>query len=401
MPHEPIDRVVERLLDGDQHSRREFVRRLGAMGAFASAGAFLAACGGVEGSEEKQSSEEAAKPANTPKTAIDTLVVSNWPLYIDKETRRAWEQKTGGELKYTEDINENEEFFAKVRQELESGRSIGRDIVVLTDYMAARWIDQGFVRKLDKRNIPNAANLVETLKSPPFDKARDYSMPWQSGMTAIGYDPSKTGGRLNSVNALFDPKFKGRVSLLNEWRDTSGLVMLGMGVDPAKATKADVEKAFEKIDKANQDGQIRRFTGNDYAKDLTSGNLWLCVAWSGDVVQLQADNPRLQFLIPDEGAMLWSDNMMVPAKAEHPYAAETWINHYYDPKVAAQLALEVNYFSPVAGAKEEALKLDPEVANNQLIFPDEATQAKLHPHPSLSQADERELTAQFQTLTGA
>jgi spermidine/putrescine transport system substrate-binding protein len=401
MSHEPIDRVVERLLDADQHSRREFVRRLGAMGAFASAGAFLAACGGVDGSDDNQSSEQASKPANTPKTKIDTLVVSNWPLYIDKETPKEWEQKTGGTLKYTEDINENEEFFAKVRQELESGRSIGRDIVVLTDYMAGRWIDQGYVRKLDKRNIPNAGNLVETLQSPPFDRNRDFTMPWQSGMTAIGYDPGKTGGKLNSVNALFDPKFKGRVSLLNEWRDTTGLVMLGMGVDPAKCTKADVEKALEKIDKANQDGQIRRFTGNDYAKDLTSGNLWLCVAWSGDIVQLQADNPRLEFLIPDEGAMLWSDNMMVPAKAEHPYAAETWINHYYDPKVAAQLAVYVNYFSPVQGAREEALKIDRDVANNQLIFPDEATQAKLHPHPKLSEADERELTAQFQTLTGA
>jgi spermidine/putrescine transport system substrate-binding protein len=174
-----------------------------------------------------------------------------------------------------------------------------------------------------------------------------------------------------------------------------------MGTNPTTAKKADFEKAFEKIDAAAKSGQIRRFTGNDYAKDLASGNLWACVAWSGDIVQLQPDNPQLEFLIPDEGAMLWSDNMLIPQKAAHPYAAETWIDYYYDPKVAAQLASYVNYFSPVQGAKEEMLKIDPKLANNQLIFPDEATQSKLHPAPSMSLADERDLTAQYQTITGA
>ena len=401
MPTEPIENVVERLLDGNEHSRRDFVKRLGAMGAFASAGAFLAACGGVKGTEQKQSSQDAAKPANHPKTAIGTLVVSNWPLYIDKKTPKGWEKQYHAKLDYTEDVNDNEEFFAKVRQELESGQPIGRDIVVLTDYMAARWITAGYTEKLDKRNLPNAKNLLPALQHPPFDRNRDYTMPWQSGMTGIGYDPRKTGGKLNSINDLFDPKFKGRVSFLTEWRDSAGLVLLGMGTDPTNAKKADYEKAFEKIDGAAKSGQIRRFTGNDYAKDLASGNLYACVAWSGDIVQLQADNPSLQFLIPDEGAMAWSDNMLIPQGAKHPYGAETWMNYYYDPKVAAQLAAYVNYFCPVQGAKAEMEKIDPKLAANQLIFPDEQTQAKLHPAASLSQADQRDLTAQYQTITGA
>ena len=401
MPNEPIEKVVERLLDGDRHSRRDFVRRLGAMGAFASAGAFLAACGSVQGTEKKQSAQDAAKPANHPKTAIGTLVVSNWPLYIDKKTPKEWEKKYHAKLDYSEDVNDNEEFFAKVRQELESGKPIGRDLAVLTDYMAARWINAGYTEKLDKRNIPNAKNLLPTLQHPPFDRNRDYTMPWQSGMTGIGYDPRKTGGKLNSINDLFDPKFKGRVSFLTEWRDSAGLVLLGMGTDPTTAKKADYEKAFEKIDGAAKSGQIRRFTGNDYAKDLASGNLYACVAWSGDIVQLQADNPSLQFLIPDEGAMAWSDNMLIPQGAKQPYGAETWINYYYDPKVAAQLAAYVNYFCPVQGAKAEMEKIDPKLAANQLIFPDEQTQSKLHASPSLSEADQRDLTAQYQTITGA
>jgi spermidine/putrescine transport system substrate-binding protein len=267
--------------------------------------------------------------------------------------------------------------------------------------MAARWINAGYAEKLDKRNIPNAKNLLPALQHPPFDSNRDYTMPWQSGMTGIGYDPRKTGGKLNSINDLFDPKFKGRVSFLTEWRDSAGLVLLGMGIDASKASKADYEKAFEKIDKAAKSGQIRRFTGNDYAKDLASGNLYACVAWSGDIVQLQADNPALQFLIPDDGAMAWSDNMLIPQGAKQPYGAETWMNYYYDPKVAAQLAAYVNYFCPVQGAKAEMEKIDPKLAANPLIFPDDKTQSKLHPSPSMSEADQRDLTAQYQTITGA
>jgi spermidine/putrescine transport system substrate-binding protein len=398
---ESLDRVVERLLDDDHHSRREFVRRLGAMGAVTSAGAFLAACGGVSGTEDKQDKTAAAKPASHPKTAIGTLVVSNWPLYIDKATPKGWQKAQNAKLSYTEDVNDNDEFFAKVRQQLEAGQSIDRDLVVLTDWMAARWIDAGYAEKVDKRNIPNEKNLLATLQHPSWDRNRDYTLPWQSGMTAIGYNPKKTGRKLTSVNDLFDPKFKGRVSFLQEWRDSATLVLLGMGVKSATASKDQVMAAIEKMDKANKAGQIRRFTGNDYAKDLAAGNLWACVAYSGDIVQLQSDNPELQFLIPEEGAVAWSDNMMIPTKAKQPYGAETWMNYYYDPAVAAKLAAYVNYFCPVQGAKEVLARTDPKLADNVLIFPDDATQAKLQGYPSLSPADEREITAEMQKVTGA
>jgi spermidine/putrescine transport system substrate-binding protein len=398
---ESLDRVVERLLDGDHHSRREFVRRLGAMGAVTSAGAFLAACGGVSGTEDKQDKTAAAKPASHPKTAIGTLVVSNWPLYIDKATPKGWQKAESAKLSYTEDVNDNDEFFAKVRQQLEAGQSIDRDLVVLTDWMAARWIDAGYAEKVDKRNIPNEKNLLATLQHPSWDRNRDYTLPWQSGMTAIGYNPKKTGRKLTSVNDLFDPKFKGRVSFLQEWRDSATLVLLGMGVKSATASKDQVMAAIEKMDKANKAGQIRRFTGNDYAKDLAAGNLWACVAYSGDIVQLQSDNPELDFLIPEEGAVAWSDNMMIPTKAKQPYGAETWMNYYYEPAVAAKLAAYVNYFCPVQGAKEILAKTDPKLASNVLIFPDDATQAKLQGYPSLSPADEREITAEMQKVTGA
>jgi spermidine/putrescine transport system substrate-binding protein len=269
--------------------------------------------------------------------------------------------------------------------------------------MAARWIDQGYAEPIDKKNVPNSKNLLDSLASPPFDKNRDFTLPWQSGITAVGYNPEKTGRKLTSINDLFDPKFKGRVSMLTEWRDSAGLVLLGMGKDPSTASKDDYMEAIAKIGEESSKGQIRRFTGNDYAKDLASGNLWACVAWSGDLVQLQADNPNLEFLIPEEGAMTWSDNMLLPAKesAADYYAAETFMNYVYEPANAAQIAAYVNYFCPVKGVKEILADEDPELANNTLIFPDDATLAQLNAYPSFEAADERELTAEMQKVTGA
>ena len=368
--------------------------------AVGGASAFLAACGGVEGTSSDNEKADTSN-VNHPKAPIGTLVFSNWPLYIDEKVIPGWEKANDAKMRYLEDYNDNEEFYAKVRQELEQGQGIGRDLVAPTDWMAGRWIDQGYAIPIDKKNVPNAKNLLPSLQNPPFDKNRDFTLPWQSGITGIGYDPKKTGRKLNSINDLFDPAFKGRVSMFSEWRDSAGLVMLGQGVDASKATKAQCSAAIEKINEENEKGQIRRFTGNDYTKDLAAGNLWACVAWSGDLVQLQADNPNLEFLVPDDGGMSWSDNMLIPQGAKTPYGAETFMNYVYDPEAAGVIAEYVNYFCPVDGVQELVAKKNPELAKNQLIFPDQATLDKLYSYPSLSATDERELTAQMQKVTGA
>ena len=397
---ESLDQFFDRLVSGEAISRRDVLQRMAAAGLMVGgASSFLAACGGVSGS--KSGGPQDTANVSHPKAAIGTLVVSNWPLYIDKKTVPGWEQAVGAKMKYLEDYNDNEEFYAKVRQQLEAGRGIGRDIVVPTDWMAARWIDRGYAIPLDKQNIPNAKNLQPSLQHPPFDKNRDFTLPWQSGITGIGYNPKKTGGKLTSFNDLFDPKFKGRVSLFSEWRDSIGLLLAADGKDPSTASKDDYLAGIAKVDEENKKGQIRRFTGNDYTKDLAAGNLWACVAWSGDLVQLKADNPNLEFLVPDAGGMSWSDNMLIAQKAHSPYGAETFMNYVYDPEVAAQIAAYVNYFCPVVGAKEVLAKTDPKAAENTLIFPDDATLAKLHAYPSLGAAADREITAAMQKVTGA
>jgi spermidine/putrescine transport system substrate-binding protein len=200
---------------------------------------------------------------------------------------------------------------------------------------------------------------------------------------------------------LFEPDLKGRVSMLTEWRDSAGLVMLAQGKDPATATKDDVLAAFDAIDEQNRKGQIRRFTGNDYTSDLAKGNLWAAVTWSGDVVQLKADNPELEFLIPEHGAMLWSDNMLIPKGAEKPYGAETMMNFVYDPAVAAKITAEVAYVSPVKGVQEAVGSSDAELAGNELVFPSADTQKRLHPHPAMSAADEREIDSAWARVIGA
>ncbi len=399
MRNEPMELFFERLVEGEPISRRAALRRMAAAGlVVGSAGSLLAACG-VEGTKDDDATQ--AISASHPKTAIGTVTFSNWPLYIDKKTGPGWEKDSGGTLKYIEDYNDNEEFFAKVRQELEDDLPIGRELVAPTDWMAARWIELGYAEPIDKANVPNAKNLQESLASPPYDKERNFTLPWQSGITGIGYNPKKTGGKLSSVNDLFDPKFKGRVTMFSEWRDSAGLVLLGMGKNPTTASKDDYLEAIAKIDEESRKGQIRRFTGNDYTKDLAAGNLWACVGWSGDLVQLKADNPDLEFLTPEEGGMTWSDNMLMPKNEKEYYGAETFMNYVYDPQVAAQIAAYVNYFCPVKGAKEVLEATDPELAGNTLIFPDDATLEQLSPYVSLDQAEEREITAEMQKVTGA
>jgi spermidine/putrescine transport system substrate-binding protein len=398
-PDRELDLFFEQLVEG-RVSRRQLIRRLGAAGlTLSSAGTLLAACGGVKGTDK---TGPTATTATHAKTAIKQLNFSNWPLYIDKKVIKDFEkQYPGSNVRYTEEINDNEEFFGKVRQQLQQGDSLDRDIVVLTDWMAARWVRSGWVTPKDKKNIPNEANLVPNLQTPKWDPTRNFSLPWQSGMSAIGYNPTKTGRKLTSINDLFDPKFKGKVTMFSDPYDSAGLMILASGKKTEDAGIDDVLAGIDRIDKENKKGQIRRFTGNDYTTDLAKGNVWAAVAYSGDIFQLKTDNPKLEFIIPDEGAILWTDNMLIPQKPPHAYAAETMMNYVYDPKVAAKIAAYVNYVTPVKGAQAEMQKIDPKLATNELIFPTDASRAKLHPQVTLTPAEERQMNEAMQKVVGA
>src|SRR3954468_13024838 len=398
-PDRELDLFFEQLVEG-RVSRRQLIRRLGAAGlTMSSAGTLLAACGGVKGTDQGGPKTTAA---THPKVAIKQLNFSNWPLYIDKQVLKDFEKKyPGSHVRYTEEINDNEEFFGKVRQQLQRGDSLDRDIVALTDWMAARWVKSGWVEPKDKRNIPNEKNLTETLRNPVWDPGRKFSLPWQSGTTALGYNPKKTGRKLNSIGGLLDPKLKGKVTMLSDPHDSAGLMVLLAGKKTEDAGIDDVLAGIDKIDQENKKGQIRRFTGNDYTTDMAKGNAWVSVAYSGDLFQLRKDVPGVEFIIPDEGALLWTDNMMIPQKPPHAYAAETMMNFVYEPQIAAQLAAAIAYVSPVVGTQEAMQKIDPSLVHAPTVFPDDATRAKLHPYVTLTASEERQMNEAMQKVTGA
>jgi len=388
-------------------SRRELLRRAAAGGAVLSLPALLAACGGGGGIKVGKQSTAGTTTVST--TLAKTLRFSNWPLYIDIDSKTkahttldGFTKKTGVKVAYFEDINDNDSFFGKVEGPLAHGQSIGRDIIVLTDSsgLPARMIDLGWLEKLDHAAIPNLKNLVPTLAHPNWDPNREYSLPWQSGMTGIGYDPKKVGGELTSVSDLFtNPKLKGKITLLNEMADTMGVVMLANGDDPANVTDASFTRAEQTIKKAVHSGQIRQFTGNDYAPLLAKGDVWAAFAWSGDLVQLQADHPGLVWNLPSTGGMIWTDNMLIPTGG-NVYTASTYMNYYYTPAVAAAVEDYVNYICPVQGARADLLKNDPAVAKNHLIFPTKEMFANTHIFDAKA-VNNKAYKERFQKLTGA
>jgi spermidine/putrescine transport system substrate-binding protein len=332
---------------------------------------------------------------------------SNWPDYIDVgddpgdwPTLDAFTKKTGIAVHYTEDYNDNESFYNLVKPQLDAHQDTGRDIWCATDWMVARMIRQGNVQKLDRTNIPNAANLQPSLKNVAFDPGRLYSLPWQSGFTGIGYNPKATGGKkVESVAQLLsDPALKGKVTLLTEMQDTVGLVMLDMGIDPGKFTDADFDTTIARIAQAKASGQVRGFTGNDYTDDLASGRTAACLAYTGDIVQLQVDNPQLGYALPPKGHVLWSDNFIVPNLARHKKNAERLIDYYYSAEVMAAVEDWVNYISPVVGSQHVLLQSDPDIAKNVLIFPTPEVLARAHTFRGLSAAEEERYTAAFQQL---
>jgi len=376
--------------------RRRFLARsaLAASGlAFGSS--FLAAC------KAKESGPAASAGSAAAAGGSKSVKISNWPLYIDKETVPNFEKATGIHAEYTEDVNDNNEFFAKISEPLKRGQSIDRDIIVLTDWMAGRLIRLGYVAPLDEAKFPHKANLEDTLRGVSWDSGRKYSVPWLSGMTGIGYNPKKTGRELTSIHDIFDPKFKGKVTMLTEMRDTIGLVMLGDGKDPAKAAKPDVEAAAAKIKKYRVNGHIRAFTGNDYAEDLAAGNIAVAIAWSGDIQGLAADNPDLRWVAPKEGAMLFSDNMMIPKTSDRADAAMAWINYVYDPAVSAKIVQAAPYISPVKGTSTELAKFAPELAKSPLVNPPADLRARLHIFRGLDEAEDQEFNRIFQDAVGA
>ncbi|WP_371602733.1 spermidine/putrescine ABC transporter substrate-binding protein [Streptomyces sp. NBC_01220] len=388
-------------------TRRSLLRASG-MGALAIGGlGTLSACGIPPAKREG----DAAAASDDHSAKEKQVNFSNWTEYMDvsedekhRPTLEAFTERTGIKVKYTEDINDNVEFFGKIKPQLAAGQDTGRDLIIVTDWLAARIIRLGWAQKLDQANLPHAfANLSPQFRTPDWDPGRAYSYPWTGIPTVIAYNSKATGGRkVDSVTQLLDdPTLKGRVAFLSEMRDSVGMTLLDMGKDPGKFTDADYDAAIGRMQKGVDRNQIRRFTGNDYTADLDKGDIAACVAWAGDIIQLQAGNPDIKFAIPAAGYITSSDNMLVPAKARHKTNAEKLMDYYYEPPVAAQLAAYINYVCPVDGVREELARIDKAMAANTLILPDKAMAARSHAFRSLTAEEETAYEEKFAKLIGA
>ena len=394
-----------------QMSRRSVLGAAGALGLGALAGCGTSGTPGTGATAGASGTAGATGPtAATDTSATDKKVNwANWTLYLDYDdktkkypTLEAFQKESGITATYAEDIEDNDSYYGKVSGQLKNGQDIGKDIIVLTDWMAARVIRQGYVQKLDDAAIPNKKNIAKAYANPDYDPNREHSLTWQSGLAGIAWNKEKVPGGLKSIADLWKPELKGRVEVLTEMRDTIGLIMGSQGVDFSGAFTDDQFMAgIDVLQKQVSSGQIRSVKGNSYKEDLISGDALAVIGWSGDITQINFENgDKWGFALPDSGGTLWADNMLIPIGSPHKKNAETLMSYYYDPKVAAEVAAYVNYICPVEGAQAEMEKIDPKLAKNPFIFPDAAILAGAKQFRTLTAQQETKYASAFQKVLG-
>jgi spermidine/putrescine transport system substrate-binding protein len=410
MPGLPPDPDLRHIVEA-RLSRRSVL--FGAAGAGLAAA--LAACGtGAKegGGGGTATTSGAAKPQAAADRSDTEKIVNwaNWTLYLDYDedtkkypTLENFQRKTGIKATYAEDIEDNDTYYGKIQAQLKRGQDIGKDVVVFTDWMAARLIRQGYAQQLDSEQLPNAKNLLAKLQDVDFDPGRKYSLPWQGGFGVIAWNKEKVPGGLKNVSDLWKPELKGRVEVLSEMRDTIGLIMLEQGVDiSGQFTSDQFNKALDVVQAQINNGQIRQVKGNSYKEDLISGDALAVIGWSGDIFQINAENDdKWGLTLPEAGGTLWTDNLLVPIGSPHKKNAEKLIDYYYDPKVAATVEAWVNYICPVEGAKAEMEKIDPDLAKSPWIFPTEEFLQKAKAFRTLTPDEETQFSEAFQKVIGA
>jgi spermidine/putrescine transport system substrate-binding protein len=390
--------------------RAQLTRRSMLAGVGLGAGALgLAACGTGGTSTTGSGGEAKPKPAADKSDTEKVVNWANWTLYLDYDdktkkypTLEAFQKQSGLKATYAEDIEDNDSYYGKVSGQLKNGQDIGKDIIVLTDWMAGRVIRQGYAQRLDPAQIPNRKNIGTSFAEVDFDPGRNFSLTWQSGFGGLAWNKAKVPAGLKSVDDLWKPELKGRVEVLTEMRDTMGLIMMSQGVDISKPFTEDQFMAgVDFLQKQFDSGQIRQAKGNSYKEDLISGDALAVIGWSGDVTQINFENgDKWQFELPESGGTLWADNMLVPIGSPHKKNAEALMNYYYEPKVAAEVAAYVNYICPVNGAQAEMEKIDPSLAKNPYIFPDDAFLTKSKIFRTLAPQEETKFNAAFQKALG-
>ena len=409
----PLDPALLRGMTMPRISRRAALRGAGLL----SASAFLAACG-VEGSGNDEAPQASGFWDSQTKAGV--LDFANWPLYMDQEkvggkvvfpSLQDFTKETGIKVNYKEVINENDAFLGKITPSLKAGQPTGWDLMVITNGSSLdKLLRQNFLVELDQSKLPNfQKNADPAIKNPSYDPGNKYTIAWQSGLTALAYNPKLTKRPITSFNDLFDPAFKGKITVFGDDTDFPTMALIAVGVDPAQSTEEDWKKAAEWMKKLKP--QLREFVDNSGMADvLSSGNAWISQAYSGDIYQLNiGGSPDIKFVIPKEGATYWTDNMAIPKNAKHPLDAITYMDYVYRPEVAAQLVEGIAYITPVPAAKEQlqakAAKASgddrqtiEDLVQSPLIFPTEADLTNVKRYRALTVEEQQVWSGIFQPL---
>jgi spermidine/putrescine transport system substrate-binding protein len=391
MTQQPLDSALLRGLTSRRMDRRDIFKMAG-LGAAAAA---LAACG-VKGKATGTATQapDAVAKFWAGKTAGTHIDFANWPLYMDpkKPELAKFTKQTNISVTYKEVINDDPSWFAKIRPLLAAKQSIGYDLMVITNGVEFQeCIELGFLAPLDHSKMPNyAANSAPKYQNEAFDKGNVYSVPWTSGITGIGYNPKYVKKPPTSMQDLVDLAYKGKVGMFADTQEIGNFGMLATGSSPETSTSADWTKAANWLKAQRDSGVVRKYYDQDYIAALSNGDVWLTMAWSGDIFQQNVSSgTNLQFVIPSEGGTLWTDNFTIPITAANPVGAMELINFFYDPAIAASLAEYINYITPVPAAQpiitsdaaaasgDDKTALEA-VAKSPLVFPSASDYAKLH-----------------------
>jgi spermidine/putrescine transport system substrate-binding protein len=344
-------------------TRRSMLKGTGMGVAGFSLASFLAACGGDGGGGGGEVADPADVFTGEPGSEIN---FANWPLYIDQAkdesgevyhpSLRTFEEETGIAVNYEATIQSNEEFFGKLRPELDAGTQNDWDIIVITNGRQFNVLTGNeWVYRLPTDQRPNFdANASAFAKNPSYDEGNTYSMAWQGGFTSIAYDTTKVNAPVTELDDLANPAIVGQNSVGMIKADMPDFVMINLGIDPVTSGPAEWQEAADWLQMQKDSGTVRQYYDQGYIDDFVAGNTPVSMAWSGDVLyyKVWAGYPDFEFVIPEAGAMQWQDNMLVPIGAPNAAGAIQLMDFVFRPEVATMITEYVLYLSPVNGVRD-------------------------------------------------
>jgi spermidine/putrescine transport system substrate-binding protein len=397
-----IDPALLRGLSQRRYDRRDVMKLFGVGAGLGAAGLTLAACG-VKGAKQAPADQDAVAKYWADKKQNGHLDIATWALYMPKDQAplKAFTKETGITVNYQEVIQDDPSWYGKIQPQLAADKPIGYDLMVVTNGMELdKLVEFGYLAPLDHSRLPNYTQNADPIyRNEAYDKGNVYSIPYTSGYTGIAYNPAYVKEPITKIAQLWDPKYAGKIGMMKDPQELGNFGMLLLGINPETSTPADWTRAAAKL--REQKPLVRAYVAQDYTKSLANGDLWICQGWSGDIFQENASNgSNLQFVVPEEGGTIWTDNMMIPKTAANPVDAMMMMDYFYRPQVAADLTEFINYVTPVPSTKNliakhaaastgDDKKTLEAILTSPLVYPTAADLAKLKRYPSLKSADEQ------------